>query len=147
MGRSKETFGKKNVKDKQAKKRKEKEKRRLERKEAGKSVFEEMIAYIDENGNIVDTPPDMTKKIEINVENIDISIPKMEDRVLTIKIGTVDFFNIDKGFGFIKEKGRNDKFFCHIKNLIDNVREGDRVNFEIRKGIKGMEAYNVKIDK
>ncbi len=147
MGRSKETFGKKSVKDKHAKKRKEKEKKRLEKKEAGKSSFDDMIAYIDVNGNIIDTPPDLTLKEDIAIEDICISVPKKEDEEPENRVGVVEFFNDDKGFGFIKEKGQNDKYFVHINNLIDSVREGNKVNFEIRKGLKGMEAFNVKIEK
>ena len=65
MSRSKETFSKKDVRNKQAKKRKEKEQRRLEKKEQGKRNFDDMIAWVDENGVISSTPPDSTKKKEI----------------------------------------------------------------------------------
>ena len=62
MGRSKETFGKKEVRNKQLKKRKEKEKRRLEKKEQDKkSNFDDMLAWVDENGQICSTPPDLSK--------------------------------------------------------------------------------------
>lgn len=145
MGRSKETFGKKNVKDNKAKKRKEKEKRKLEKKATGKSSLDDMIAYVDENGNIVDTPPDLTQKAKINLDDIDISTPKKVEEEVAERTGFIDFFNNEKNFGFIKEKGTNEKFFVHANNLIDKIKEGNKVNFEIRKGIKGMEAFNVKL--
>jgi hypothetical protein len=63
MGRSQETFNKKEVKNKKEKKRKDKEKKRLIRKETGKkSSFDDMIAYVDEYGKISSTPPDPSKK-------------------------------------------------------------------------------------
>ena len=75
MGRSQETFNKKEVRNKKEKKRKEKEKRRLARKEGEKSGgLDDMIAYVDENGMISDTPPDPTKKKDIKLEDISIGV-------------------------------------------------------------------------
>ncbi len=62
MGRSQESFNKKEVKSKKDKKRKEKEKKRLLKKESGKNSFDDMIAYVDEFGVISSTPPDPNKK-------------------------------------------------------------------------------------
>ncbi|MBA7572405.1 hypothetical protein ES708_14185 [subsurface metagenome] len=63
MARSRETFNKKEVRNKKEKKKKEKEKKRLARKESEKkSGLDDMIAYVDANGNITSTPPDPTKK-------------------------------------------------------------------------------------
>ena len=77
MGRAQESFNKKEVRNKKEKKRKEKEKKRLARKESEKkSSLDDMIAYVDENGNITDTPPDPTKKKEIKAESIDLNVPK-----------------------------------------------------------------------
>ena len=77
MGRSQETYNKKEVRNKKEKKRKEKEKKRLARKEGEKkSGLEDMIAYVDENGTITSTPPDPNRKTEVPLEDIDISIPK-----------------------------------------------------------------------
>ncbi|HZH71026.1 MAG TPA: cold shock domain-containing protein, partial [Mariniphaga sp.] len=77
MGRSQESFNKKEVRNKKEKKRKEKEKKRLARKENNKgSSFDDMIAFVDEHGNITDTPPDPDKKEEVNIEDIQISVPK-----------------------------------------------------------------------
>ena len=59
--------------------------------------------------------------------------------------GTVKFFNDSKGFGFITEEGSNKDHFVHISGLIDEVREGDQVEFELKEGKKGLNAVNVKV--
>ncbi|REE79969.1 CspA family cold shock protein [Lutibacter oceani] len=59
--------------------------------------------------------------------------------------GTVKFFNETKGFGFIKEDDSNKEHFVHISGLIDEIREGDEVEFDLQEGRKGMNAVNVKV--
>lgn len=59
--------------------------------------------------------------------------------------GTVKFFNDSKGFGFITEEGSESDHFVHISGLIDEVREGDAVEFDLQEGRKGMNAVNVKV--
>jgi CspA family cold shock protein len=59
--------------------------------------------------------------------------------------GTVKFFNDTKGFGFIKEDESENEHFVHISGLIDEIREGDSVEFELKEGKKGMNAVNVKV--
>ena len=59
--------------------------------------------------------------------------------------GTVKFFNDSKGFGFITEEGSNKEHFVHISGLIDEVREGDQVEFDLTEGKKGLNAINVKV--
>jgi CspA family cold shock protein len=59
--------------------------------------------------------------------------------------GTVKFFNDTKGFGFIKEDESDNEHFVHISGLIDEIREGDAVEFELKEGKKGMNAVNVKV--
>ncbi len=59
--------------------------------------------------------------------------------------GTVKFFNDSKGFGFITEEGSNKEHFVHISGLIDEIREGDAVEFELQEGRKGLNAVNVKV--
>ncbi|UZO80539.1 cold-shock protein [Aquimarina sp. ERC-38] len=59
--------------------------------------------------------------------------------------GTVKFFNDSKGFGFITEEGSNKDHFVHISGLIDEVREGDQVEFELKEGKKGLNAVNVRV--
>lgn len=59
--------------------------------------------------------------------------------------GTVKFFNESKGFGFIKEDGTNKEHFVHVSGLIDEIHEGDLVEFELKEGRKGLNAVNVKV--
>ena len=59
--------------------------------------------------------------------------------------GTVKFFNESKGFGFITEEGTNKEHFVHVTGLVDDVREGDNVEFELVEGRKGLNAVNVKV--
>jgi len=62
-----------------------------------------------------------------------------------VKTGTVKFFNGSKGFGFIIEDGSKEEFFVHVTGLIDEINEGDAVEFELKDGKKGMNAVNVKV--
>ncbi|MBL4863066.1 MAG: cold shock domain-containing protein [Crocinitomicaceae bacterium] len=59
--------------------------------------------------------------------------------------GTVKFFNDSKGFGFIIDEESKKEYFVHISGLIDEVREGDNVEFELAEGKKGLNAVNVKV--
>ncbi len=73
MGRSQETYKKKDVRKKRAKKRKDKEEKRLAKKDnEKKGGLDDMIAYVDENGNLSSTPPDPSNKEKIDPEDIDI---------------------------------------------------------------------------
>ena len=149
MARSKETFNKKEQEKKKLQKRKEKQLRKEERKAAGASSFEDMIAYTDEFGNITSTPPDPTKKKkEIKEEDIIIGARNMntgEDQPDPFRKGRVSFFNDSKGYGFIEDSESKDSVFVHVNGLIDDVREGNIVSFETERGPKGLNAINVKI--
>lgn len=61
-----------------------------------------------------------------------------------MKTGTVKFFNVTKGFGFIKEDNSDQEIFVHASGLIDQIREADKVTFEVTEGKKGLNAVNVK---
>lgn len=145
MSKSQETYSKKEKEKQRQKKKKEKDEKRMERKASSKGGgLDNMIAYIDENGNISDTPPDPDKKIEFELEDIATSVPKQEEFDMdTSRQGKIDFFNTEKGFGFIKEIGTNESYFVHYKGLIDDVVEGDKVSFELEKGMKGLNAVKV----
>jgi len=147
MGRSQETYNKKEIRNKKEKKRKEKEKKRLARKEGDKNSFDDMIAYVDENGNITSTPPDPDKKEEIELADIAISVPKSDpnDKPDPIRNGIVTFFNDSKGYGFIKDIETKESVFVHINNVIDEIKDGDKVSFEIEMGPRGLSAIEVKI--
>jgi CspA family cold shock protein len=58
--------------------------------------------------------------------------------------GTVKFFNSEKGFGFIKHDDSNKETFVHVSGLINDIKEGDSVEFDLQEGKKGMNAVNVK---
>lgn len=150
MGGSQETFNKKEVRNKKDKKRKDKEKKRLDRKDREKSgSLDDMIAYVDERGVITSTPPDPNiKRTSINSEDIEISIQKQKDMPFDpIRKGTVSFFNDSKGYGFIRDAESQESIFVHINNVLDDIKEGNLVNFEIEKGLKGLTATQVRIFK
>ena len=65
--------------------------------------------------------------------------------ILTMKEGTVKFFNEAKGFGFVKETATNEEFFVHVSGLVDKVRENDAITFEVQQGRKGLNAVNVRL--
>ena len=151
MGKSQETWNKKEVRNKKEKKRKDKEKKRLERKAGTKNSLssDDMIAYVDENGNITSVPPDPDKKKNINAEDIQIGIPKRssEEESDPIRRGTVTFFNESRGYGFIRDSVTNKSIFVHMEGLIDQIKDNNKVTFEIVMGKKGPNAIHVKLDK
>lgn len=150
MGRSQQTFNKSEKEKKRLKKREDKKKkmeaRKAESKESGSKGIE--FAYVDHNGHLVDTPPDPSKKIKVKAKNIEIGIPKMDEseRVAfdPVRKGKVSFFDTSKGFGFILDSENQEKYFCHVSGLIDQIVENDSVSFELEKGQKGMNAVRVK---
>jgi cold shock CspA family protein len=150
MGRSQESRSKKEIRTKKEKKRKEKAVKRLERKEKkGTGGPDEMLAYVDEYGNITDTPPDMSQRKKIIAEDIEISVPKgvpVDPRDL-IRKGIVSFFNDSKGFGFIRDTTTQESIFVHVRGLTEPIKENNKVIFEVENGPKGPNAVNVKIDR
>lgn len=70
-----------------------------------------------------------------------IQINKMD----TKNQGTVKFFNSEKGFGFIKHSDSDKETFVHVSGLINDIKEGDQVEFELQNGKKGMNAVNVTV--
>ena len=149
MAKSQQTFNKSEKEKKRLKKRelkaKKKEVRKLE-KEKGLGI---QFAYVDHNGNLVDTPPDPDLKEVVDAESIVLGIPKMEDRDIEkfdpIRNGKVSFFDTTKGFGFILDTENQEKYFCHVSGLIDEIAENDKVIFELEKGMRGMNAVRVKL--
>lgn len=151
MARAQETFSKKENEKKRLKKKNDKEEKRKERQAnatSGQSL-EDMLAYVDEDGNITATPPDPTRKRkEISVESIQIGVPKQEDREPedTLRTGTVSFFNDSKGYGFIKDQASQESIFVHANALGGlTLKEGNKVTFEVEPGMKGPTAVRVKL--
>lgn len=148
MGRSTETFSKKEREKKKSIKLKDKKEKAEERKangSKGKSL-DDMMAYIDEDGNITSTPPDPNKRRKIVAEDIQISVPKQAELTEADKIrtGTVTMFNSSKGFGFIRDHVTQESIFVHVNGLTEEVKENDKVTFETEQGQKGLNAVNVK---
>ena len=145
MAQSQDSFNKKEKEKKRLKKRQDKQAKREERKtNATDGGLDSMIAYVDEFGNLTDTPPDPTKKIKVNLDDIEISVRKKTDEdVPAVRTGRVEFYNDAKGFGFIKEQDSQEKYFVHVSGLLQPIKEGDLVTFELQRGAKGMNAFNV----
>lgn len=145
MAKNQNAFNKQENEKKRLKKRKEKlerkEEQRLNPSEGG---FDSMIAYVDEFGRLTDTPPDPAKKTKVDASTIEVGVPRREEEVVSpFKNGRVDFFDDSKGFGFIKETGTQEKYFVHVNGLLDPVKEGDMVTFELEQGRKGLNAVRV----
>src|ERR1041385_6568111 len=118
MAKSKETFNKKDKEQRRRKQKQEKDEKRKERKltaKKGKSL-EDMLAYVDENGNLSTTRPDPRNKREIKAEDIRIKVmpPEKED---SQRSGTLQYFDEQKGFGFIYDPLKNEKVFVHISGF------------------------------
>lgn len=148
MAKGRESYGKKDVRSKKEKKKKEKEQKRLERKEnKGSGNLDDMIAYVDEFGNITSTPPDTTQRTTVNLEDIEVGIARNQepDPAELIHTGTVTFFDNSKGFGFIKDLEYKQDIFVHVNSILEPIKEGNLVTFEVIKGIKGPNAINVKV--
>ena len=62
-----------------------------------------------------------------------------------MKNGVVKFFNSTKGFGFIKDESSGEDIFVHSSGLTDQIRENDKVTFDVQNGKKGLNAVNVKL--
>lgn len=147
MARPNETSNKKEI----AKRKREKQQEKAEKKEQrlansnkGKDM-EDMIAYVDENGNLSSKPPDPAKRKEIKAEDISLSAaPNNAAPEDHVKQGTVTFFDTGKGYGFIKEDGTANSYFVHSNDLTETISDNDKVSFEIVRGKKGMQAVMVK---
>ncbi len=145
MARS-NSFNKKEIEKNKKQKKKEKLQKKEERKLQGTSSFEDMIAYVDANGMIVDEPPVITKRDEIAIEDIEVSIPRKEVvEEVGEPTGRVDFYDESRGFGFIKERDSVNKFFFHKSNAEPGIQEDHMVTYRLERGPKGMNAVDVKI--
>jgi len=145
------SWNKKEREQKKRQEKKKKEERKQERKNntaKGKGL-DDMMAYLDENGNLTSEPPDPQKREEVNLEDIVIGVPKQKEpspEDLQRK-GVVTLFNHQKGFGFIKDLETKESLFVHTTATKDVLNENNRVIFEIEKGPKGLTAVNVRLDK
>lgn len=140
-----DSFSKKENAKKKVQKLKEKAQRREARKfnnNKGKDL-KSMFVYVDENGHLHDSPPTF-KKNEIHLEDIQLgAAPKIEES--PVKTGIVETFLIEKGFGFIREdEGHGESIFFHSSDLLNIVKQHDRVTFEKENSPKGYKAIQIK---
>jgi len=144
-----ETWNKKEREKKKQQNKKEKAERKQERKDnaKGDNSLENMMAYLDENGNLSSQPPDPRKRVVVNVEDIEIGVRKQEpiNPEDLIRKGIVTFFNDAKGYGFIKDMESQESVFVHINSLTEEIKEHNKVTFEVEMGPKGANAVNVKL--
>lgn len=107
--------------------------------------MDDMIAYVDENGNLSSTPPDPTKKRVIKEDSIAVSVSKRVDEPEEAeRTGKVTFFNESKGYGFIQDDVNRQSIFVHVNSLLTPIRENDKVSFQIEIREKGPSAIQVK---
>ena len=138
-----DSYNKKEREKKKRKRRQEKLERKQQRKLEESKNAEFM--YVGADGNLTSTPPDPADREKIELETIEVSIPKKEksDRSTFARDGVVKFFNVEKGYGFILDPSTNESFFVHVDNLSEPIKDGDKVTFEVGKGPKGPIAIKV----
>jgi cold shock CspA family protein len=149
MAKSQDTWNKKEMEKKGLKKRQDKEQKKEERKANAKegTSFNDMIAYVDEYGNLSSTPPTgIRRESSVRAEDIQIGVPKRIDVVQdTLRKGIVTFFNDSKGYGFIKDSETQESIFVHANGLLDPIKDNNKVTFEVEMGHKGPNAVKVKL--
>lgn len=145
MAKSQQTYSKKEKEKAKLKKREDKQKKKETRKSEKTPGID--FVYVDYNGNLVDTPPDPSMRVEVDADDIILGIPKQEegDREVfdPVRKGKVSFYDSSKGFGFIIDNENSEKYFTHVSGLIDDITENDNVSFELEKGQRGMNAVKV----
>lgn len=144
-----ETFSKRERRKKKIERRREKELRREERRNVvtKRKTLEEMMAYVDENGNLTDTPPDPKNIRKVAVEDIVIGVPKAPavdpDAALS---GVISYFDPSKGYGFIINDQTKERLFVHVNDLSQpgtELRMGDKVSYTPMRSPRGMQAVSV----
>ena len=140
-----QTFGKRENEKKKQAKRLEKQRSKEARRAEGTSSFEEMIAWVDEHGNLTDVPPEerARKAQEVKLEDIVISTPKKTEVEEAPLRGRVEYFNASKGYGFIKDLATTEKYFFHITAAPAEIAEGRTVTFELERSARGMNATHI----
>lgn len=136
MSQSQQTFRKKEIAKKKLQKRKEKEEKRAQRQESndkGKSL-EEMFAYVDENGNISDTPP--VKKYEFKEEDL----VRLEEEYA---YGKVSFYNEAGQYGFIRDNETRENVYFNFKILGFVLHQDQKVKFKSKSSRQGLQVTEV----
>ncbi len=140
------TFNKREIHKRKRAKREEKRRRReMRRLENEKRTFQDMIAYVDPNGVIRDEPVSNDEFRKIKASQINLEDPSFCIEEKDSYDGKVDYYNEDKGFGFIRDLKNFKKYFFHISNAPEKIEEGHKVEFDIRKNDRGLNAVNIAI--
>lgn len=133
-----DSYSKKEREKKRQQKKKEKLLRKEKRQEEG--TKEDVIMYVDHMGNFTKNKPE-SFDLEIDPSEIQTSVPKTESDGLST--GAIKFFNAEKGYGFISQKGKGKDLYFNSSDDVANWPEGTRVKFEIEPSEKGDVAVNV----
>ena len=148
MGASNETFSKREKEKARQKKQQDKQAKREDRKvnPSKGQGFDQMLAYVDEYGNLSTTPPPPGNRKSVDPQDIPVSIARRESELPqeVIRQGIITMFNSAKGYGFIRDQQSQESVFVHQNELIDVVGENDRVTFETKSTPKGLSAVQVK---
>ncbi|WP_435524428.1 cold shock domain-containing protein [Chryseobacterium indoltheticum] len=128
-----DSFSKKKILRKKHRKQKKKLRKREERKTSnnkGKSL-DDMIMYVDANGQLTSTPPDNSNVEDFDINNIQLGAAPIEAEEV-VKTGIVTFFS-EKGYGFITEDGSKENVFFHSNNCMEPIKKGNKSIFRKRK--------------
>jgi len=104
-----------------------------------------LISEIYRHYNVMDNPEITLEANPDDLSNEQINKLTNTNTITTMKEGTVKFFNNARGFGFIKVNDSDEQVFVHHSNLIDEIKEDDKVKFEVEKGDRGLRATNVSL--
>jgi cold shock CspA family protein len=149
MGKSQQTFGKKEREKKKLRKREEKARRKQERAEnslKGEGL-DAMIMSVDEYGRpITDGSLPQHTQPQISADEIVLGIPMKEESDEPVRHqGRLAFANMEKGYGFIADNDGKNKYFVHFSNVVGpEIQENDKVEYDLEKGPRGMNAIAVK---
>ncbi|GAB4091138.1 cold shock domain-containing protein [Flaviaesturariibacter terrae] len=146
MAKSKETFNKREMENRKRKQRQEKAEKKQARKDQGSRSFDDMIAYLDENGNLTEKPVDIKKKKVYKLEEVPDAVPKAEHFIAddSMHTGVVQYFSKSKGFGFLQDATTGERIFVHKDQCNFPIAEGDKVTYLLRQGDRGLLAMGVR---
>ncbi|SDC80197.1 cold-shock protein [Niabella drilacis] len=139
-----ETWNKREREQRKRNAKKQKEEKKQERKENSGKVksLDDMLAYVDEYGNLSETPPDRRSTASDYIPPVVANTRELNAGDPT-RTGVITFYDSNKGYGFIKDSVSGESVFVHINSASVQLKEQLKVAFELQKGPKGMVAVNV----